>query len=389
MTANIVLRKKLLSNGEYPVCIRLSNKNQSATYIRIEGLSSIENHWNKDTSRFKRNKQDYKGLNSILNDTEIKVDNIMTRLLAKGIASYGKFKSEYEFKTSDNQVVPFWRNHIEGLCDQKRFGTANIYTVACNQFEKYTSAGTEFQDINYAYVDKYRNHLLKTGITRNSVSSYLVALRVVYNRYHKVKSLPKNEIDWQIKFDETPNRALSIDELRQLIKWESGDPSLLLAKDLFLFSFYSDGINFFDMAMLQKANIRDGRIVYKRNKTNRTFSININDKLKELILKYNYNGKYLLPIRNEKIANSRTDISMQITNTNNRLKRIAKEVGLPPITTYTARYTCANLHQDMETPIERISEILGHSNVETTKIYLKRLTSKQLDEARESLYDSI
>jgi integrase/recombinase XerD len=389
MTAKIVLRKKLLTNGEYPVCIRLSNKNQSATYIRIEGLSCLEKEWSKDISRFKRNKLDYKELNSILNDTEIKIDSIMVRLLAKGIATYSKFKEDYNFKSSNNEVLPFWKSYIEELAEQKRYGTNKSYLVAYNKFEKFAKANTEFEDINFALVDSFRTHLLKGGVTKNSASTYIVGLRAIYNRYHKLKSLPKKEIDWQISFDETKNRHLTLEELRKFIKFDSGDSSLMFAKDMFLFSFYADGMNFSDMTMLTRSNIREGRIIYKRNKTNRTYSININDKLKEIILKYNYNGKYLLPLRNEKVANSRNDISVRITTTNNQLARISKELNLPKITTYTARYTVAGLHQQSEAPIERIAEILGHSDVKTTKIYLAKLTNTQLDETRDSLYSLI
>ena len=55
------------------------------------------------------------------------------------------------------------------------------------------------------------------------------------------------------------------------------------------------------------------------------------------------------------------DIHVATSMINRHLKEIANELGLPPITTYTARYTWATLALSIDTPIEVISQALGHS----------------------------
>lgn len=52
-----------------------------------------------------------------------------------------------------------------------------------------------------------------------------------------------------------------------------GRPELLEAYNYFMFSFYSRGMNFADMANLKWENIINGRIIYRRSKTNHHFNI--------------------------------------------------------------------------------------------------------------------
>lgn len=59
---------------------------------------------------------------------------------------------------------------------------------------------------------------------------------------------------------------------------------------------------------------------------------------------------------------------------NRHLKDIANDLGLPPITTYTARYTWASLALGIDTSIEVISQALGHSyGMAVTLGYIVRL----------------
>lgn len=55
------------------------------------------------------------------------------------------------------------------------------------------------------------------------------------------------------------------------------------------------------------------------------------------------------------------DVHVATSMVNRHLKDIASDLGLPPITTYTARYTWATLALSIDTPIEVISQALGHS----------------------------
>jgi len=66
---------------------------------------------------------------------------------------------------------------------------------------------------------------------------------------------------------------------------------------------------------------------------------------------------------------------------NMHLKELAKSLGLKSqISSYTFRHSWATTAKYLGTPIEMISESLGHRSIRTTQIYLKGFSSSKLGE---------
>ena len=70
---------------------------------------------------------------------------------------------------------------------------------------------------------------------------------------------------------------------------------------------------------------------------------------------------------------------------NRHLKDIASDLGLPPITTYTARYTWATLALSIDTPIEVISQALGHSYGQAVTLGYIMPDRRKVDEANKKV----
>ena len=66
-------------------------------------------------------------------------------------------------------------------------------------------------------------------------------------------------------YEETRKRALSIEQLRMVADADLEDtPSLGVARDLFILSYYLRGIPFIDLAYLRKTDIQDNVLCYRR-----------------------------------------------------------------------------------------------------------------------------
>ena len=101
-------------------------------------------------------------------------------------------------------------------------------------------------------------------------------------------------------YEETRKRALIIEQLRMVADADLEDvPSLVMARDLFILSYYLRGIPFIDLAYLRKTDIHDNVLCYRRSKTGRMLTITLEPWMWEIIERYlcdDSNSPYLLRI---------------------------------------------------------------------------------------------
>ena len=154
-------------------------------------------------------------------------------------------------------------------------------------------------------------------------------LRAVYNKAVK-KNLTMQQHPFEEVYtgiDKTQKRALTIEALRLLRNLDlSHKKKLAYARDLFMFSFYTRGMAFVDMAHLCKENIKEGTITYHRKKTGQKLVIGLESCMAEIIERYRSFTKdsdYVLPILH---SDNPRDIQVQYYNAlryqNIQLKKI-------------------------------------------------------------------
>ena len=141
--------------------------------------------------------------------------------------------------------------------------------------------------------------------------------------------------------DKTVKRAVPVRVIRQIREMDlSFNPSMDFARDIFMFSFYTRGMSFIDMAYLKKKNLQNGILSYRRQKTGQQLFVKWEKPMQEIIDKYDTSSSpYLLPV----IKNNGKDAWRQYKNAehlvNNKLKKIGMLLKLSiPLTTYVARH---------------------------------------------------
>jgi hypothetical protein len=71
---------------------------------------------------------------------------------------------------------------------------------------------------------------------------------------------------------------------------------------------------------------------------------------------------------------------------NGELKVLASELEIEAdMTTYVARHSFASILKNYGVNVSLISEMLGHTDLKTTQIYLDSFENEQLDEAMSNL----
>ena len=277
------------------------------------------------------------------------------------------------------------------------YGMAEKYRSTCTQIGKYLSAisnsDLKVDELNGDFIEGFAKFLKSKELSENTIHFYLRNLSAMYHlQNNDYTDNPFRHVDMRA----CPTRKRALDkQTMQLIKdFDSkGKKSLDLARDLFMFSFYTQGMPFVDIAYLKASDIENGTIRYKRHKTNQPVTVTLVPEAKEIIRRYSNINKSA----RDKGMNKADDyyIFGIITGTdqatvykqyrsglatqNRRLRKIGEELGLDfPLTTYIARHTWATLAQNNGVPTAVISQSLGHTSETTTRIYLGSMDTKIL-----------
>lgn len=278
---------------------------------------------------------------------------------------------------------------IEYLRSIGKVRTAETYVTTLNSFKRFReNRDVAISSIDGDLVKAYEAYLLRGGIQPNSVSFYMRILRAIYNRAVErglsLQNFPFKSVSTRTY--KTIKRAISRTELRAL-KNENLEqlPAMEFARDIFLFSFYTRGMSFVDMAHLRKKDMKSGILSYRRRKTNQQLHIRWEHCMQEIVDKYAHRATstpYLLPIIGTTDRDELKQYRVAIFTVNYNLKKVAKLLGITiTLTTYVSRHTWASVARSKNIPISIISEGMGHDSETTTQIYLASLDSHVIDNA--------
>ena len=315
--------------------------------------------------------------------------------------------------TKESSLFTFMHGVIAQLKQLGKVRTSETYTATLKSFMAFRDEqDVPLDGISSDMMLMYEAHLKARGVRMNTISFYMRNLRAVYNRaVEKGLTQPNNPFRHVYTgVDKTVKRAIPIKAIKALKELDlSMKPSLDFARDMFLFSFYTRGMSFVDIAYLKKTDLQNGILTYRRRKTGQELSIKWEKCMAEIIAKYPENKTdYLLPIIKEK-GNGRNSVShqaclngrvvtdegkanerRQYDNTlhlvNYRLKELSTMLKLQrPLTMYVARHSWASAAKSKNVPLSVISEGMGHDSEATTQIYLASLETSVVDKANKMI----
>ena len=294
-------------------------------------------------------------------------------------------------RTQEASLCNYLHSAIAHLRQMGRERTAETYTSALRSFMTFTEGrDLPLDGVSSALMERYEAWLRSRGVRMNSSSFYLRILRAVYNRAVEDGLTPQRHPFAHVYtgVEKTAKRAVplkTIKALKRLIL--TGKPRLALARDLFLFSFYTRGMSFVDMAYLRRGQLQCGLLTYRRRKTGQELSIRWERCMQQIVEKYSTDcmGDYLLPII-RRAGDERRQYTNALHVVNQRLKRLSEQLRLPrPLTMYVARHSWASAARQRHVPLSVISEGMGHDSEATTQIYLASLETTAVDDANRML----
>lgn len=341
---------------------------------REQFLRTVREHTARDTER----------LRTIIGRLEtagcaFTADDIVDRFLAP--AHEGSF-------------VRFMEELVARLQHLGKIRTSETYAAAAESFMRFRGGrDLLLNEIDSDLMVEYQTYLRQRGLAMNTVSFYNRILRAAYNRAVE-KGLAEQRHPFRHVYtgvDKTVKRAIPLQAIRRIKNLDlSARPSLEFARDMFLFSFYTRGMSFIDMAHLRKQDLRNGILSYRRRKTGQQLFIKWEQCMQEIAGKHAAKGsdRLLAIIRTPDNALRQYRNALRLVN--NKLKTISAMAGLQTnLTMYVSRHSWASIARSKHVPVSVISEGMGHDSETTTQIYLASLDNSLIDRANSMILKNL
>lgn len=294
--------------------------------------------------------------------------------------------------TKETSLFSFMHSVIIQLRQLGKIRTSETYTATLKSFMEFREEhDVPLDGVNSDLMLLYEAHLKAKGVRMNTISFYMRILRAVYNRAVE-KELTPQKYPFRHVYtgvDKTVKRAVPVKVIKTLKELNlSMKSSLDFARDMFMFSFYTRGMSFVDMAYLKKTDLQNGILTYCRRKTGQRLTVKWEKCMEEIIKKYPSNSStYLLPIIKEQ-GNERKQYDNALHLVNYRLKDLSGMLKLQrPLTMYVARHSWASVAKVRNVPLSVISEGMGHDSEKTTQIYLASLEASVVDKANKMILE--
>ncbi len=270
-----------------------------------------------------------------------------------------------------------------------RNSTMGNYATAVRSFCRFCG-GKEMPValVKHTVVRRFEFWLHNCGVSANTTACYMRSLRALYNkaveRYHIFDRRPFDGIS--TGNSRTAKRGLSFPDIRKLRALKLPRDSFPeLTRDMFLFSFYTMGMPLVDVVNLRKIHIRKKMIMYFRQKTGQQVVVPLDKNIMEIVNRYSCkDSEFVFPVKDSRKYTS------FIGQYNRCLKVLALRAGVNAnITSYVARHSWASLAYGMNVDLPVISRALGHTNPNTTLIYISEIDDRRLAEASQRLIKEV
>ncbi|EKT4500630.1 site-specific integrase [Flavobacterium psychrophilum] len=371
--------------GQLPIYIRLTVDGQRFEFSSKKFIDKSK--WSPELSKMKGSSEEARTLNNYLDLMKSKVFDVQMELIHKNEGlSLENFKSRIlGTHQRERMIIPIYQNHndkIEDLIGNGyAYGTLERFKISLKHLQefilwKYNLSDISITKIDYAFVTEFEFYLRSVKKCNNNTAvKYVRNFRKIIKICLDNDWLDKNPCSrYEGKMKEVERDFLTEEELNRIYNKRFSSERLTLVKDIFIFSCYT-GLAYVDVKGLKKDHIAIGidgeKWIFKnRQKTDTKSKIPVLPIALEIIQKYADHPKC-----------SNEDSILPIL-TNQKMNAYLKEVGdlcdiSKEITFHMARHTFAtSVTLTNGVPIETVSKMLGHKNIQTTQHYAKILDKK-------------
>ena len=388
-TFNILFYLKkndIKKTGYAPLMVRITINGKSAPFS-LKTKARPED-WDTKAGRLWGRTKEANALNSKIDEARAKIRKHYNELCEKNsVVSAAMVRDAYlGFNTHKDTLICLF-DHFNGnyktlIGKETTRSTYLCYVKTRNRLyeflrKKKNMEDISLKDISLQFVTDFERFLLvDCGNSRNTVMKMIhMFKRIVVNAHNNGWVSVNPFAAYKFHYAKTDRGYLSENELTTLMQHRLKTAKQEITRDIFVFCCFT-GLSYCDVKELREENIQrsfDGQlwIITKRQKTNVQSNVRLLSIPQQIIEKYR--GKcsdgMLLPVPKN-------------WHGNKRLKKLGERCGISTkVTFHLARHTFATtVTLGKGVPIESVSKMLGHTSINTTRIYARIVNRKVSDD---------
>jgi len=292
MRVTPILYARPLANGLHQIKIRIFDKGKTVfitTDIEIE-----KNKWDNKLRRVKELKSFPQS-----KDYNLKIELLISKY--KGETDLVSKDGKLKLSVSSNLMfdvdifLEFFRDEIRKLESEESYTSYRKYKVVLNYLTKFSKQLPHLKRIDRKFLNEFTIFLNTNAvnkINKNGSYSYFKVFRTYINKivesgHDNFRPEYNPFLSYKLKEVPVSKTKLGKDQLDRIINKEYDPKTAVgIARNMFLFSFYSGGMRVADLLTLRWKNIIDGRLEYTMRKTKKKVSFPLNLKQLEILMTY-------------------------------------------------------------------------------------------------------
>lgn len=315
--------------------------------------------------------------------------------------------------------LAFTREVVDGYRDRGQFGTWEVYSAALGKLAAFWTresgrAALPFEDVTPGLLRRFHAHLLRpeleggVGNGPNTAHKAFTSLSRFYKQALDEGVAPFGPNPFkQVKVRKVPvqKKKLTIDEVRALASADLGDADGLLnrVREWWLFAFYSGGMRFSDVALLERQHLvtsigpggEEVRVNYQMKKTGDLHSLLLVPEAVAILDRRGWRSKgprelvfeildgYDLstPEARHSAIGSRNALANKYLHKVSARAKIHDGAGKPRrIGFHLSRHSLAGYLLESGVDVHTIQQVLRHSSVKQTEVYLAGFSRSTADD---------
>lgn len=383
-------KRKKLKGNKFTLSIRVCHKGY-VQYLPIPRAKMTENQYNQVYERQSMDEGSIKFRASV-NEFKTKCESVFSEM---SIYNPERFRQLVYQKDKEipktlaiKDLFDYYIENYEGIT----LKTRQHFRLSINKLETF-QPGLTVHDITSEFLRHFDLEQQKLGLSRSTIDGMFRNLRRIINYFMLEKKLiprtyeyPFGRGGYSIKSFFGRKLVLRNDEIQKIVDFKdfNDDKKMEYARDIWLFLYRANGINFADLLRMRWTHIQGGYLIFFRKKTQSTrknnikpITVPITPKLQELIDKVSViDSPFILGLLEEGYAeNTYENLSHKIrSKLNDNLCKISQKLNLTvPLKLKTARDCYATTLKRAGVSKDNIGEMLGHANSIVTEHYLASL----------------